>query len=103
MRGRPGLLLVPLVAAAAALTLASPGLVYTGFLMTEVSFYPVLVLVAWAMAAALEEPTLDRQALLLGTMLLAFATRLQAVVLVAVLVLALLLRAWLLPGASNTV
>src|SRR5581483_2781532 len=89
--------------AAAALTLASPGLVYTGFLMTEVAFYPVLVLVAWAMAAALEEPTLDRQALLLGTMLLAFATRLQAVVLVPVLVLALLLYAWLSLRASNTV
>jgi len=78
--------------AAAALTLAAPGLVYSGFLMTEVSFYPVLVLVAWAMAAALEEPTLDRQAILLGTMLLAFATRLQAVVLVPVLVLALVLK-----------
>src|SRR4051812_47964679 len=88
---------------AAALTLASPGLVYTGFLMTEVSFYPVLVLVAWAMAAALAEPTLDRQAILLGTMLLAFATRLQAIVLVPVFVLALLLTAWLRPGASNTV
>src|SRR3954454_24295581 len=62
---------------AAALTLAAPGLLYSGFLMTEVSFYPVLVLAAWAMAAALAEPTLDRQALLLGTMILAFATRLQ--------------------------
>jgi hypothetical protein len=80
--------------AAAALTLAAPGLVYSGFLMTEVSFYPVLVLCAWAMASALVEPTLDRQAILLGTMLLAFATRLQAVVLVPVLLLALLLKLW---------
>src|SRR5205807_6709643 len=85
--------------AAAALTLAVPGLLYTGFLMTEVSFYPVFVLAAWAMASALAEPTLDRQAILLGTMLLAFATRLQAVVLVPVFVLALLLDAWLRPRA----
>src|SRR2546430_1409363 len=103
MRGRPGLLLVSLVAASAALTLAVPGLLYSGFLMTEVSFYPVFVLAAWAMASALAEPTLDRQAILLGTMLLAFATRLQAVVLMPVFVLALLLDAWLRPRASNTV
>src|SRR5438067_3503527 len=77
--------------AAAALTLAVPGLLYSGFLMTETAFYPVLVLAAWAMASALAEPTLDRQALLLGTMLLAFATRLQAVVLVPILFLALVL------------
>jgi hypothetical protein len=78
--------------AAAALTLAVPGLAYSGFLMTEVAFYPVLSVSAWAMARALARPSLGNQALLLAAMLLAIATRLQAVVLVPVLALALLLE-----------
>ena len=78
--------------AAAALTLAVPGLAYSGFLMTEVAFYPLLPVSAWAMARAVAHPSLENQALLLGAMLLAIATRLQAVVLVPVLVLALLLE-----------
>ena len=44
---------------AAALTLALPGLVYSGLVMTEVLFYPVLVLAAWAAARAIQEPTLQ--------------------------------------------
>jgi hypothetical protein len=66
---------------AAALTLAVPGLLYSGLVMSEVVFYPVLVLAAWAIAAALEEPTPARQALLVGVVVLAAATRLQALVL----------------------
>jgi hypothetical protein len=61
--------------------------------MTEVVFYPVFVLAAWASAAALVSPTLARQALLVGAVCLAVATRLQAVVLVAVVVTAFLLDA----------
>ena len=34
--------------AAAGLTLALPGLAYSGLVMTEVAFYPVFVLAAWA-------------------------------------------------------
>ena len=67
---------------AAALTLALPGLAFSGFLMTETLFYPVLVLAAWAMAATLKRPTRRNQALLLGALALAVGTRLQAVVLV---------------------
>jgi hypothetical protein len=81
---------------AAGLTLALPGLAYSDFLMTETLFYPVLVLAAWASAAALARPTLRNQALLLGALALAVATRLQAVVLVPAFVLALLL--YLTPG-----
>jgi dolichyl-phosphate-mannose-protein mannosyltransferase len=77
---------------AAALTLAVPGLAYSGFLMTEVAFYPVLCVSAWAMARALAQPTLSNQLLLLATMVLAVATRLQAIVLVPVLVVALLFK-----------
>ena len=66
---------------AAALTLAVPGLLYSGLVMSETVFYPVVVLAAWATAAALEEPTPRRQALLVGAVVLATATRLQALVL----------------------
>lgn len=66
---------------AAALTLAIPGLAYSGLLMTEVAFYPVLVLAAWATARALESPTVARQVLALAVIGLAVATRLQALVL----------------------
>jgi hypothetical protein len=74
---------------AAALTLALPGLLYSGLVMTEVAFLPVAVLAAWAMARALEEPTLRKQAILVGAIGLAAATRLQALVLFPVLVTAL--------------
>lgn len=77
---------------AAALTLAVPGLAYSGFMMTEVVFYPVLCVSAWAMARALAAPTITNQLVLLATMLLAVATRLQAVVLVPILVVAVLLK-----------
>ena len=73
---------------AAALTLAIPGLVYSGLIMTEVAFYPIGVLTAWALARALAAPTLGRQVLALGAIVLAVATRLQALVLVPALVAA---------------
>jgi hypothetical protein len=87
----------PAALAAGALTLAVPGLAYAGLVMTEVAFYVVLVLAAWACARALAEPTLARQALAVGALLLASATRIQAVVLPiafagAALLLALLER-----------
>ena len=66
---------------AAALTVAVPGLVYSGLILTEVVFYPLLVLAAWAMAEALVRPTLARQALFVAALLAAVATRLQAVAL----------------------
>ncbi len=67
---------------AAALTLALPGLVYSGLVMTEVLFYPLLVLAGWAAARAIERPSLGRQALLAAAVALATLTRLQALVLV---------------------
>jgi hypothetical protein len=79
---------------AAALTLAVPGLAYSGLIMTEVAFYPVLVLAAWALARALERPTAGRQAVFLGAVVLATLTRLQAAVLVPVFVTALGLKLW---------
>lgn len=72
--------------AAAALTLTPPGLAYSGLIMTEAAFYPVVVWTAWAMARSLERPTLSRQLLALAAIVAACATRLQALALVAVLV-----------------
>ena len=43
---------------AAALAVAVPGLAYSGLVMTEVLFYPLLVLAAWAAAEALARRTL---------------------------------------------
>jgi hypothetical protein len=79
--------------AAALLTVAGPALLFTGLLMTEVAFYPMLVLAAWAMARALERPTRRRQAILILAIAGAAATRLQAMVLVPVLLTALVLKA----------
>jgi hypothetical protein len=87
--------------AGAVLTLAVPGLAYSGLLMSEVAFYPAVLLAAWAIAAALERPTAGRQALLVTALLLAAATRLQALVLPLVLVAALGLHALLLRDARR--
>src|SRR5207248_2617236 len=73
---------------AAALTVAIPGLAYSGLIMTEVAFYPLVVLAAYALAAALERPTLLRQALVVVSFAAAALTRLQAFVLLPVLVTA---------------
>src|SRR4029453_7607458 len=80
---------------AAALTLATPVLAYSGLVMTEVLFYPLLVTAAWAGAAAIAHPTRANQILLLIAFVAVCATRIQAIVLVPALVTAALLDAWL--------
>jgi hypothetical protein len=77
---------------AAALTLAAPGLAYSGLVMTEVAFYPALVLAAWVMARALERPSTGNQLLVVGAIVLAALTRLQALVLVPAYVTALVVK-----------
>jgi hypothetical protein len=74
---------------AAVLTLACPALVMSGFVMSEVAFYPVVVLAAWAMARMLEQPGRGRQALAVASVALGVATRLEAIVLLPALVLAI--------------
>ena len=96
---------------AAALTVAAPGLVYSGLMMTEVLFYPLLVLAAWAGAEAIARPTRLNQALLVLAVLGASATRIQAIVLLPALATAVLVdagigRSWsslrrLLPAAAS--
>jgi hypothetical protein len=73
---------------AAVLTVAIPGLAYSGLIMTEVAFYPLVVLAAYALAAALERPTPLRQALVVVSFAAATLTRLQAFVLLPVLLTA---------------
>ena len=80
---------------AAALTLATPALAYSGLVMTEVLFYPLLVTAAWAGAAAIARPTRANQILLLAAFVAVCATRIQAIVLVPALVTAALLDAFL--------
>jgi hypothetical protein len=96
---------------AAALTVAAPGLTYAGLVMTEVLFYPLLVLAAWASAEAIARPTRRTQALLVLAVAAASATRLQAIVLLPVFPTAALLdaavaRSWrdlrkLVPAAAG--
>ncbi len=86
---------------AAALTLAVPGLAYAGLVMTEVLFYPLVVLAAWATASAIAEPTGRNQALLVLAVAAAAATRLQAAVLLPVFVTAAGLDAALARSTRN--
>lgn len=74
---------------ATALTLAIPAFTYSGLIMTEVAFYPIATLALVAMARALEEPLLERQALAVAAILLVSLTRLQGLVLLPVLVTAI--------------
>jgi hypothetical protein len=85
---------------AAALTLAVPGLAYSGLVMSEVLFYPLLTLAAWAMASALARPAPRAQALLVAATLVLAATRLQAVVLLPAFAIALALDAALARSAG---
>jgi len=80
---------------AAALTVAVPSMMYTGTLMTETVFYPIFISVALSLVLTLERPTLTRQLVLLGTCLLAFLTRSQAIVLIPAVATAPLVLAWL--------
>ena len=81
--------------AAAALAVAVPGLTYSGLVMTEVLFYPLLVLAAWAAAEAIARPSWLTQGLLVAAVVAAAATRLQAIVLLPVFLTAVGLDAWI--------
>jgi hypothetical protein len=69
---------------AVALLMLIPPFYYTGMLMTENAFLPASVLAAFAIALALERPTLLRQLLALGAIGLVTAVRFQGIVFLAV-------------------
>ena len=81
--------------AAAALAVAVPGLTYAGLMMSEVLFYPLLVLAAWALAEAIARPTRLTQGLLVVAVLAVCATRVQAIVLLPVALTAAVVDGWL--------
>ena len=80
---------------AAALALASPLLLYSGLLMTEVLIYPLGAVALLAAARAVETAKLSDQAIALAAIAASVLTRVQSVVLVPVLVAAVLLDALL--------
>jgi glycosyltransferase involved in cell wall biosynthesis len=83
---------------AAALAVAVPSTAYAGTLMTENVFYPVFLWLAFALVVALERPTRTRQVLLLAVCALAFETRAQTVAVVAAVLTAPLVLAWIERG-----
>jgi hypothetical protein len=78
----------------AVLSVAIPSMVYTGTVMTENLFYPLVLATVLALVLVLERPTAARQVLLLGFLLASFATRVQALALVPAVILAPVLLAW---------
>ena len=76
---RPGYALL-----AAALALASPLMLYSGLIMTEVMIYPVGALALLAIARAIESGTLRHQTIAFAAILAAVLTRVQSVVLIAI-------------------
>lgn len=84
--------------AAAAMSVAIPPLVYAGTLMTENVFYPLFAWLALALVAALERPTPRTQLVLLALCTLAFLTRAQAVAVIAAVLTAPLVLAWIERG-----
>jgi len=78
---------------AAGLTLAAPALTYSGLMMTEVAYYPLVTLSLLLTARAIEEPMLERQSLAVGIILVTALTRLQGLVLVPVFVTSVVLAA----------
>jgi hypothetical protein len=87
--------------AAAALAVAVPGLTYSGLMMSEVLFYPLLVLAAWALAEAIARPTRMTQGLLVVAVLAVCATRVQAIVLLPVALTAAVVDGWLARSWAN--
>ncbi len=76
---------------AAGLVLIMPSFFYTGVLMSENAFFPLFVAAMFAVAAMLERPTLGLQALALALVGLTVFARVQGLVLIGVLPLAILL------------
>jgi hypothetical protein len=77
---------------AVALTLLLPSFFYTSELMTENGFFTAFVFAVFMIALVIERPTLSWQALMLLAFGLAAAIRFQALVLLAVLPTAVLLK-----------
>ncbi|HXR12534.1 MAG TPA: glycosyltransferase family 4 protein, partial [Gaiellaceae bacterium] len=93
----------PAALAAAALAVAIPSTAYAGTLMTENVFYPVFLWLAFALVVALERPTRRNQLVLLAVCALAFVTRAQTVALVAAVLSAPFVLAWIERGRPRRI
>jgi hypothetical protein len=80
---------------AGALALASPLLLYSGLVMTEVLYYPLATIALLGIARAIETASTRDQVLALLFVALAVLTRVQAVVLIAVFAAAIVVDALL--------
>jgi Dolichyl-phosphate-mannose-protein mannosyltransferase len=78
---------------AAALVLAAPAMHYSGFLMTEPLTLTVVTVALYAMARAVEQPTLWRHGIFFAWATAAAAVRLQALVLIPALLVAAVIDA----------
>jgi hypothetical protein len=85
----------PHALAALVLFLLLPAFVYTNEVMTENAAFPAILLALFAIACALERPTALHQLLAIAAIVLACATRLQALVLFPALPTAIVLKALL--------
>lgn len=79
---------------AAALSVLPPALWYGGLLMTEALYYPLVTAALLGLANVLEQPTLTRQGVFVMLLTLAAAVRLQALILLPAMLLAVGLDAW---------
>jgi hypothetical protein len=83
--------------AVAAVSLVAPLMLYSGFEMSESLAYPLCLVAIWAMLRAVRRPTVANDALLLLTIALASAARLQLVVLLPAALTAVVVVAMLRP------
>jgi hypothetical protein len=81
----------------AALSLLAPLMLYSGFEMSESLAYPLSLFAIWMMLRTVDLPSVANDALLLATIALACAARLQLVALVPAVVTAILLVAVVRP------
>jgi hypothetical protein len=88
-------------AVAVALFLFLPAFLFTSSIMSENAFLPAFVLAAFAIALALERPTLVRQAVALAAIVLACGVHLEALVLLLVFPTAIVLKILLDRRASD--
>lgn len=93
---------VPYALLAAVLAVVVPSMAYTGTVMTENAFYPLLLTIALALVLVLERPTPRRVALLVLLLPLAYETRVQALTVVPALLVAPFVLAMLRGGLRTT-
>jgi hypothetical protein len=86
----------------AALSLLTPLMLYSGFEMSESLAYPVALLAIWTMLRAVRRPSIGSDALLLGAIGVATASRIQLIALVPAALTAILVVAVVRPDGARS-